>query len=76
MARRVRIVGDHHDRLSELLDRTLQEVEELARRATVEVSGRFVGEDDLRSSRQRSSDCHPLLLAPGELSRVVVEAMS
>jgi hypothetical protein len=39
----------------------------------VGVAGRFVGEDDLGSSSERTGDCHSLLLAAPQLRRSVTE---
>ena len=42
----------------------------------VEVPGRLVGEDELRVVHQGAGDRHPLLLAPGQLQRPVVEPVA
>ena len=42
----------------------------------VEVAGGLVGEDDCGSVDQRARDGHALLLAAGELVRVVVEPLA
>ena len=47
--RRRRVVGDHDDRLAELVDRAAQEAEHLRAGARVEVAGGLVGEDDRRA---------------------------
>src|SRR4051812_19404885 len=39
------VVGDHDDRLAELVDRAPQELQDLGRARGVEVAGRLVGED-------------------------------
>ena len=42
-----RVVGDHHDRLAEVVDGLAHELEDLGARLRVEVPGGLVGEDDL-----------------------------
>ena len=69
-------MGDHHDRLAELVDGRAHEREDLAAGAAVEVAGRLVGEDQLRLRRQRPGDGDALLLAAGELARAVLEAVA
>ena len=44
------VVGDHDDRLAELVDGVAHEGEDLAAGAAVEVAGGLVGEDQLRAS--------------------------
>src|SRR6056297_772730 len=68
-----RVVGDHHDRLAEAVDRITQEGQDLAAGAAVEIAGRFVPEDDVRLAHQGSCDGHPLLLTAGEFGRPVAE---
>ena len=67
-----RVVGDHHDRLAELVDRAAQQVEHVAARLRVEVAGRLVGEHDRRARDQRARDRDPLSLAAGQLVRPVL----
>ena len=57
------VVGDHDDRLTEFGHGVGHEGEDLAPRSGIEVSGWFVGEDDLGPARQRSGYGHSLLLA-------------
>src|SRR6478752_10341834 len=71
-----RVVGDHHDGLAELPYRPPEETEHLRAGNRIEVSGRFVGEDDVRPSGQGSCAGHPLLLAPGELARLVADSIT
>lgn len=40
----------------------------------VEIAGRLIGEEDLRSGGEGTRHCHPLLLATGELTGIVVTA--
>src|SRR5699024_9158912 len=49
-----RVVGDHDDRLLELVDAAAQEVQHLRARGGVQVAGRLVREDDLRLADQRA----------------------
>ena len=71
-----RVVGDHDDRLAELVDGAAQEVEHLGRGLRVEVARRLVGEDDRRPGGQRAGHGDALLLAAGELGGPVVEAVA
>ena len=61
------VVGDHHDRLAQLVDRVAELLEDLAARGRVEVARRLVGEDDRRPRDERAGDRDALLLAAGEL---------
>ena len=61
-------MGDHHDRLAELVDAVPQEAQHLGAGAAVEVAGRLVGEDDLGPADQRAGDGDPLLLPAGQLA--------
>src|SRR5215213_8094655 len=63
VARGVRVVRDHHDRLPEIVDRLAHEREDLSPRPRVEVAGGLVGEDDRGLAEQRASDGDALLLA-------------
>ena len=67
--RRDRVVGDHHDRLAEPVDRVAHEAEDLGARSRVEVAGGLVGEDHRRPARERAGDGDPLLLTAGQLRR-------
>ena len=53
-----------------------QEVEHARAIRRIQVPGRFVGEEVLRSIRERAGDRHALLLASGELRRVVVRPVA
>src|SRR5581483_11264138 len=66
-----RIVGDHDDGLTELLDGVGDETEELGARLGVEVPGGFVGEDDGRTRHESPGHGDALLLAAGQLVRAV-----
>ena len=62
-----RLVGDHHDRLAELLDGVPEQLEDLAARLRVEVARRLVREHDGRLRDERPRDRDALLLAAREL---------
>ena len=70
------LVGDHHDRLAELVRRSAQEREHLGGGGRVEVAGRLVGEHHRRLVDERPGDGDALLLAAGELRRAVREAVA
>ena len=69
-----RFVGDHHDRLPEVLDRVAEQLEDLGARRRVEVAGRLVGEHDVGLGDERPRDRDALLLAAGELRPVGARA--
>src|SRR6476646_5189917 len=66
-----RVVGDHHHRLAELVDRLAQQLHDVGAGLGVEVAGRLVGEDDGRFADQGAGDGDALLLAAGELGGTV-----
>ena len=70
------VVGDHDDGLAELVDGGAQEGEDLATRAGVEVARRLVGEDQIRPGSQGAGDGDALLLATGELTRAMGQAVA
>src|SRR5215203_1524512 len=70
-----RVVGDHHHRLVELVDRLAQQLHHVGAGFGVEVAGRLVGEDDSRFADQGAGDRDALLLAAGELRRTVGAAV-
>src|SRR5581483_2915377 len=72
---RARVVRDHHRRLSPILYRLAEELEDLAAGPRVEVPGGLVGEDDGRLRDQRARDRDALLLAAGELGGTVRAAV-
>src|SRR5437879_2593821 len=69
------IVGDHHDRLAQIGDGLAHELEDLRARLRVEVAGRLVGEDDLRSACESARDGDALLLPTRKLGRPVLQAV-
>src|SRR4051794_31504243 len=76
VARRDRIVGDHHDRLAELAHGAAHEVEDLRTGPAVEVARRLVGEDDRRLAGERTSHGDALLLTTAELARAVTQPVA
>ena len=70
--RGVRVVRDHDDRLAVLAVERLQQVEDLVARLAVEVAGRLVAEQQRRVGDDGARDADALLLAAGELARVVL----
>ena len=65
---------DHHDRLLELAVELFQQVEDLAAGGAVEVAGRLVGDQEVGVGDDGPGDRHALLLAAGELARVMMLA--
>ena len=74
--RRAGVVGDHDDRLAELVDRVAQQVEHLAAGCRVEVAGRLVGEHHRGATDERACDGDALLLPARELRRPVRAAVT
>ena len=72
----MRVVGDHHRRLAELVDRVAQQAEDLAAGGGVEVARRLVGEHDAGPGHERPGHGDALLLAAGELRGLVREALA
>ena len=72
----VRIVRDHDDRLAVVAIERLQEVEDLVPGLAVEVAGRFITEQERRVRHDGTGDPDALLLAAGELPRVVLRAIA
>ena len=74
--RGVRVVRDHHGRLTERVDGLAQQRQDLAARGRVEVAGRLVGEHHARTRHERPRDRDPLLLAARQLRRAVRETIT
>ena len=68
------LVRDQQDRDAVLLVETLEDLHHLDAGPRVEVAGRLVGQHDRRVVDQRAGDRHALLLAAGQLVRVVMRA--
>ena len=73
---RIGIVRDHDDRLVKLAIEPLHQIEDLACRLGVEITRRFVRDDQRRVSGDGASNRDSLLLATGELARVVMRAVA
>ena len=67
-------VGDQHDRHAEAGFHVLQEIEDLRLDRDIERRRRLVGDQELRTARQRHRDHHALAHAAGKLMRIVVDA--
>ena len=76
MARSARVVGDHHDGLTKLVDGVAHELEHLGARPRVEVAGGLVGEDDRGVGDQGAGDGDALLLTSGELAGAVADPVT
>ena len=74
--RGVRIVRHHDDRLAVLAVERLQQVEDLVAGLAIEVAGRLVAQQQRRIGDDRAGDADALLLAAGELARVVLRAVA
>ena len=70
------IVGDQHQRGAALRVPGEQELDDLAAGRLVEIAGRLVGDQDRRIRRERAGERDALLLAAGELGRIVVEPVA
>ena len=68
------VVGHDDQRAAAFFLLFAQELEDLVAALAVEVSGGLVGEQDDRVLDQGAGDRHPLLLAAGELRRLVAQA--
>ena len=72
----VRVVRDHDDRLAVLAVERLQQVEDLVAGLAIEVAGRLVAEQQRRVGDDGARDADALLLAAGELPRIVLRAVA
>ena len=68
------VVGDHHDRLPEIVNGVAHEGQDLRAGPAVEVPRRLVGKDDVGAPGQRPGHSDTLLLAAGQLARAVGQA--
>ena len=69
---RMRIVRHHHDRLAVLAVERLEQVEDLVAGLAIEIARRLVAEQQRRIGDDRARDADALLLAAGELPRIVI----
>ena len=74
-SRDVAVVGDQDDRPTRGME-LAEDAHDLGAAGGVEVAGRLVGEQEGRLGDQRPGDGHPLLLAAGQLGRLVVEPVA
>jgi hypothetical protein len=72
----VEIVSDHQESLLAFIDEPAQKIHDLAALDTIEVAGRFVGEEDDRLDDNRPGDGNALLFAAGELLGPVPATMA
>ena len=68
----LRVVGDHDDGLAVLAVELLQQAEDLLGGLAVEVAGRLVADQQRRIGDDRAGDGDALLLAAGQLARLVL----
>src|SRR4051794_33983962 len=66
-----RVVGDEYKRGAFACVDLEQQFEDVASVDTVKIPGRFIGEQDWRSDHEGSCDGNTLLLAAGQLDRIV-----
>ena len=69
------VVGDQDDRAARRVE-LVEEGHDLGARMAVEVAGRLVGEDQRGFGDERAGDGDALLLAAGQLGRLVVEPVA
>src|SRR5690606_8611574 len=69
----LRVVGHHHDGGALLVD-FLEQLHHPARHLRIEVAGRLVRQQQARAARERARDRGALLLAAGQLGRIVLHA--
>ena len=75
LRRDLRVVGDEHERRALHLAQLDGQLERRTAGGAVEVAGGFVGQQERGARRKRTGKRHALLLAAGELARVVAEAL-
>ena len=68
------VVSNHDDGLTELLIELAKHAEDVFRGRGIEVTGGLVGKKDLGLGDDGAGDGHALLLAAGELRRLVLQA--
>ncbi len=67
-----RVVSHHDDRFLEPPIELFQKIKDFAGRGAVEVSGRLIGNEQVGVGDDGTSNRNSLLLAAGELARIVV----
>ncbi len=70
------VVGHHDQRRLGVAVELFQHLDDRPARFLVEISGRLVGEQDLRAIGEGSCQSYSLLFSTGELSRKVVEPVT
>src|SRR5277367_1768549 len=68
------VVSDHDDGLAEILVELAEEAEDGFGTFSIEVTGRFIGQDDFRFADDGASESDALLFAAGKFRGLVVEA--
>ena len=71
IGRRIRVVGDHDDRLPELPVQLLQHAQHELGVRRIQIAGRLIGKQDSGAVDDRACQSNSLLLAPRELARSV-----
>jgi acyl-CoA thioesterase-1 len=71
-----RVVRDHHERRAPLTVEFLHQLDDRLAGDAVEVASRLVCEQDLRIIHEGARERDPLLLAAGQLRRIVVQPMA
>ena len=74
MFRHIVFVGHHNDG-APLIVQPLKEGEDLLGGDRVQISGRFIGEDEIRIVDEAASDGDTLLLATGQLRRLMAKSV-
>src|ERR1700689_3466804 len=69
------VVSDEHERGAVLLFAAEQKLNDVRTGGFVEIAGWFVGDENCRIRCQRTRDGDGLLLAAGQLSRIMVDAI-
>ena len=74
--RQRRIMRHQHQRGAALLMTGEQQLDDLAPGRLVEIAGRLVGDEDRRMRRERARERDALLLAAGQLRRIVIDPLA
>ena len=70
------VVRHEHQRGAAFFVTGKQQFDDLAAGAFVEIAGRLVGDEDRRMRRERARERDALLLAAGQLRRIVIDAVA